>query len=173
MAYPTLYAGQRLTAALLQSMQPLYVAKPTDQSVTNSTTNVNDSAISVAVAANAAYLVTGMLLYSARSDTDVKIGWTGPGGSSFDWIAHAQSQDGSGGLASTGVVVDRQSIGNTSFPLGGFGAENTTYMTAPFWGRLVTSGSTGTLQLNWAQRVANVTSSIMRAGSWIRAERVL
>ncbi|MFF4369622.1 hypothetical protein [Streptomyces sp. NPDC001594] len=172
MPYPIFYAGQRMTAALMQSTQPIYVEKPTDQPVTNSTTNVNDTALTASVAANAKYFVQGMLLYSARTDTDIKIGWTGPSGSVFDWISHGQSQDGTGGLAGSGVVVDRQSIGNTTFPLGGFGAENTTYMTAPFWGRLTTSSTAGSLQLNWSQRVANVTSSIMRAGSWILLTRV-
>ncbi|GAA3374745.1 hypothetical protein [Streptomyces racemochromogenes] len=172
MPYPVISAGQRITAGLLTSMLPAPIVKPSDQSVTSSTTNINDTALLSPVAANASYIVTGVLLYSARTDTDVKIGWTGPSGSTFDWIAHGQSQDGTGGLAGSGVVVDRQSIGNTSFPLGGFGAENSTFMTAPLWGRLVTSSTAGTLQLNWAQRVSNATASIMRAGSWILLTRV-
>ncbi|MFE3762264.1 hypothetical protein ACFXPI_10925 [Streptomyces sp. NPDC059104] len=172
MPYPVISAGQRITAGLLTSMLPAPIFKAADQSVTNSTTNVNDNHLLSAVAANATYIITGMLLYSARTDTDVKIGFSGPSGAAMDWIAHAQSQDGTGGLASTGVVVDKQSIGNTSFPLGGFGAENTTIMTAPLWGRLVTSSTAGTFQLNWAQRVSNATASIMRANSWILLTRV-
>ncbi|MFD9569998.1 hypothetical protein ACFWBI_09150 [Streptomyces sp. NPDC059982] len=172
MPFPVISAGQRITAGLLTSMLPAPIVKGADQAVVSNTTNVNDNHLLSPVAANAAYIVTGVLLYSARTDTDIKIGWTGPSGAAFDWIAHGQSQDGTGGLAGSGVVVDRQSLGNTSFPLGGFGAENTTYMTAPLWGRLVTSATAGTLQLNWAQRVSNATSSIMRAGSWILLTRV-
>ncbi|MFJ8163808.1 hypothetical protein ACIRBY_23175 [Streptomyces sp. NPDC096136] len=172
MPYPVISAGQRITAGLLTSMLPAPVVKPADELRTSTTTNSGDAHLLVPAAANATYLVTGMLLYSARTDTDIKIGWTGPAGSSMDWIAHSQSQDGTGGIAAAGVVVDKQSIGATSFPLGGFGAENTTIMTAPLWGRLVTSATAGTLQLNWAQRVTNATSSIMRAGSWILLTRV-
>lgn len=172
MPYPVISAGQRITAGLLTSMLPAPITKVADQSVTNSTTNVNDTHLLSSVAANAVYIVTGMLLYSARSDTDIKIGWTGPSAATFDWISHAQSPGGTGGVASLGVVVDRQSIGATAFPLDGFGAENTTVMTAPLWGRLVTSAAAGTFQLNWSQRTANATSAIMRAGSWILLTRV-
>jgi hypothetical protein len=172
MVYPAVVAGQPITAALLQSMLPTYVIKGSDQSVTSSTTNVNDTGLLVSVAASATYLITGMLLYSAHSSADIKLGWSGPSGATFDWIIHAQTT-GTGGLATAGMVVDRQSIGNSAFPLGGFGAENTTLMTAPLWGRLVTSATAGTFQLNWAQQTSNATASIMRAGSWLRLDRVV
>ncbi|MEV6569919.1 hypothetical protein [Streptomyces sp. NPDC051577] len=172
MPYPVIPAGQRITAGLLTSMLPSPIVKPADEPRTSTTTNSNDAHLLVAVAANATYLFSGMLLYSARTDTDVKIGWTGPSGATMDWIAHAQSIDGTGGVAAAGVVVDKQSIGALSFPLGGYGAENTTIMTATLSGRLVTSATAGNLQLNWAQRVTNATSSIMRAGSWILLTRV-
>ncbi|AZM91428.1 hypothetical protein [Streptomyces sp. W1SF4] len=171
MPYPVISAGQRITAGLLTSMLPSPVVKAADEPRASTTTNANDSHLLVPVAANATYLMSGMLLYSARTDTDIKIGFTGPSGATLDWIAHGQPQDGTGGV-STGMVVDKQSIGATAFPLGGYGAENTTVMTAPLFGRLVTSASAGTLQLNWAQRVTNATSSIMRAGSWILLTRV-
>lgn len=171
MPYPTIRAGMKLTASVLQAMQPVTVTKTADQSVTSSTTNVNDNHLFVALSANAVYHVTGMLFYSARTDTDIKIGWTGPTGSTFYWIAHGQIQDGTGGV-SAGMVVDRQSIGATAFPLGGFGAENTTYMTAPLWGVVTTSSTAGNLQFNWAQRVSNGTASIVRAGSFIDLIRV-
>ncbi|MFJ3834436.1 hypothetical protein ACIPY6_02845 [Streptomyces sp. NPDC090054] len=172
MPYPVIQAGQRITAGLLTSMQPSPIVKPADESRTSTTTNTNDLHLLVPVAANATYLATGLLLYSARTDTDIRIGWTGPSGAVFDWIIHAQSQDGTGGVASAGIVVDRQSIAGGGFPLGGFAAENTTIMTGTLSGRLVTSATAGNLQLNWAQRISNATSSIMRAGSWILLERV-
>ncbi|MFD6874539.1 MULTISPECIES: hypothetical protein [unclassified Streptomyces] len=172
MPYPVISAGQRITAALLTSMLPTQIVKTIDQQVVNSTTNVNDNHLLAPVAANATYNVTGMLLYSTRSDTDLKIGWTGPTGALMDWISHGQSPGGTGGVANLGVVVDRQSIGNTAFPLDGFGAENTTFMTAPFWGRLTTVATAGTFQLNWAQRTANANAAIMRAGSWFLLQRV-
>lgn len=171
MSYPVISAGQRITAGLLTSMLPIDVTKGSDQSVTSSTTNVNDNELFASVAANATYNVRGLLLYSARSDTDVKIGWSVPSGGSFSWIAHGQIQDGTGGV-SAGMVVDRQSAGATAFPLGGAAAENTTYMTAIIEGRVVTVGTSGTFRLNWAQRVSNGTASIMRAGSYLQLTRI-
>lgn len=171
MPYPSAAPGRWIPASQLNEMQPLYVEKSADQSIASSTANTNDNALLVPVAANAKYIVSGMLLYSAHSSADIKIGWSGPSDATFDWIIHAQTTA-TGGVASNGVVVDRQVIGNSAFPLGGFGAENTTYMTAPLTGRLVTSSTAGTLQLNWAQQTSNGTASIMRAGSWLMLNRV-
>ncbi|MCP3758222.1 hypothetical protein [Streptomyces sp. TBY4] len=171
MVYPSAAAGRWIPASQLNAMQPLYVEKSADQSITSSTVNVNDNALLVPVEANAKYIVNGMLLYSAHSSADIRMGWTGPSDATFEWIIHAQTTA-TGGVASNGVVVDRQVIGNSAFPLGGFGAENSTFMTAPLWGRLVTSTTAGTLQLNWAQQTSNATASIMRAGSWLMLTRV-
>lgn len=172
MVYPSAAAGRWIQASQLDAMQPLYVEKSADQQAVSSTTNANDNALLVPVETNAKYVLSGMLLYSARSDTDIKMGWTVPSGASLDWIAHAQIQAGTTGIASSGIVVDRQIHGNTAFPLGGAAAENTTYMTATLSGRLVTGGTAGNLQLNWAQISSNAVASIMRAGSWLLLTRV-
>lgn len=168
--YPVPLAGTPLTADFLASMLPQMVEKTADESRTSTTTNTNDGHLFFTVEANAVYVVEGLFLYSARSDADVKIGFTGPSGTTFEWIAHAQTQDGTGGV-STGMVVDRQNIGATSFPMGGAGAENTTVMTGLLRGRIDTAGTAGTFNFNWAQRVSNATASIMRAGSWIKFQR--
>ncbi|MFD4740626.1 hypothetical protein ACFWNQ_25160 [Streptomyces virginiae] len=172
MQYPTWAAGQRVTAAGLASMTPPVAYKSADQTIASSTTNVNDNHLFQSCAANAIFVVTGFLLYSAHQDADIKMGWTGPSGATFAWIAHASTQSQTGGIASSGIVVDRQNIGASSFPLGGYGAENTTVMTATLMGTLVTSSTAGALQLTWAQRVSNATGSIMRTGSWLRLERI-
>lgn len=171
MVYPSWTAGQKITAALLNAMQPLYVAKPSDQSVTSSTTNVNDTALFLALEANSVYTVSGLLLYSAHQDGDIRMGWAVPAGATFQWICHAQNAGGTSGI-STGVVVDLQNAGAGTFPLGGADTGNTTVMTGLLCGRIVTSGTAGNLQYNWAQRVSSGTASIMRAGSWIQAQRV-
>lgn len=171
MVYPNILAGTPITADLLRSMQPLFVAKTADQSVTSSTTNVNDTALALGVEADAEYVLTGLLLYSAHQDADIKCGWTGPTSAVMDWSCHAQTQAGTTAI-SAGFVADRQAIGATTFPLGGADATNTVVMTAWIRGRLDTAGTSGTLQLNWAQRTSNATSSIMRAGSWLMLERV-
>lgn len=171
MVYPPITAGQRITAALLNSMQPLYVQKPSDQSVTNSTVNVNDTALLLALEANATYVVSGILSYSAHQDGDIRMGWTVPSGGTFQWLCHAQNAGGTTGI-STGVVVDMQNAGAGTFPLGGADTSNATVMTGLLSGRIVTSATAGNLQLNWAQRVSHATASIMRAGSWVLAQRV-
>ncbi|MFG2995542.1 hypothetical protein [Streptomyces sp. NPDC048340] len=139
--------------------------------MTSSTVNVNDTALLLPLEVNATYTVSGLLLYSAHQDGDIRIGWSGPSAATFQWICHAQNAGGTSGI-STGVVVDLQNIGAGTFPLGGADTGNTTVMTGLLAGRVVTSATAGNLQLNWAQRVSHATSSIMRAGSWIQAQRV-
>lgn len=169
--YPVPLAGTPITADLLQSMLPQMVEKTADEQRVSTTSNTNDLHLFYPVEANAVYVVEGLLLYSARDDTDIKIGFTGPSGATFDWTCHAQNPTSTGGLTAGGIVVDRQVIGNTAFPLGGFGAENTTYMTALLRGRIDTAGTAGTFNLNWSQRVTNATAAIMRAGSWLKFQR--
>lgn len=167
--YPTPLAGTPITADFLASMLPQVVEKTADETRTNTTTNTNDLHLFYPVEANAVYIVEGLLLYSARDDTDIKMGFTGPSGTTFDWIIHAATQSQTGALTSLGVVADRQSIGATAFPLGGH--DPSIYMTALLRGRLDTAGTAGTFNLNWAQRVTNAVSATMRAGSWIKFQR--
>lgn len=167
--YPVPLAGTPITADFLASMLPQMVEKFSDETRVSTTTNTNDNALFFPVEANAVYNVEGLLLYSARDDTDIKMGFTGPSGTTFDWIIHASTQSQTGALTSLGVVADKQSIGATAFPLGGHDPSIT--MTAVLRGRLDTAGTAGTFNLNWAQRVSNAVAATMRAGSWMKFTR--
>ena len=140
--------------------------------MTSSTTLVDDTHLSVTVDASCIYEVTGLFVYSAHQDADIRIAWSGPSGVTYNWITHAQLQGTTGTIATGGVVLDRQSIGSAFFPLGGAAAENTTVMTGTLRGLLVVGGTGGTFKLQWAQYASNGTSSIMRAGSYIVLRRV-
>ena len=168
--YPVPLAGTPLTADFLASMLPQLVEKTAAQSVVSSTVNVNDNHLFYPVEANAIYTMEGLLLYSVRSDTDINFGFTGPSGTTIDWTCHAMDPAGSG-ISTTSVIVARQAIGGTAFPLGGFGADNNSYMTALLRGRIDTAATAGTFQLTWAQRVSNATAAVMQAGSWMKFTR--
>ncbi|MQY07749.1 hypothetical protein [Actinomadura macrotermitis] len=146
----------------------LLARKSADQTVTNSTTVVDDSDLVLTLPPGGLYELSGMLIYSAHMDADLKIMWSGPANATLDWSCRAlhSASDGVDGLQ----FVDRQTI--TSMPgLGGGAANNTVVLTGTLHG-LLSSGDGGTLRLRWAQRVANATGSILRASSYVLLRRV-
>lgn len=168
MAYPTIAAGQRVTASLLASMLPLSVVKATDEQRSSNTTMTTDNALTLAVAANATYLFEGYVSYSqnlgASSTAGIKIGWTAPIGATLTW-----SSDGTDGPTSlTGQDATSQPITQTrSLP-----ANGVTSMRAAPTGLLTTGGTAGAFALQWAQVSSSATPTIVRAGSWVRLIRV-
>lgn len=142
--------------------------KTADQSVTNSTTLVNDNDITFTVVANGVYVVRGMLSGTGSTTGDVKIGWTAPAGATFDWNATTQPASASTTVGS--IATDRSPIANTA-TIGTIGAG--TIMTAPVNGLLVVAGTAGSFTLQFAQQALDAgTASIMKAGSYIVLERL-
>ena len=105
-------SAQPVTAAQLNLLQPIYVPKPSNQSVNNSSVLVNDTALFVALQANQTYQVDAFILASHQNTTatlpQLRSAWTlsltgtSPGrfvsgstdgvGSFTSWSQH-QSQD--------------------------------------------------------------------------------
>lgn len=163
-------AGQVPTAGEVDDLATLFAYKTADESVGSSTTVQDDDHLFVTVAANSIYRVFAHLIYSARSDTDIKYGWVGPTGAALRWNAIAQDSANTGLTGTTYWGSDDiTQLGHTA---GGAGAENTTYMGSWVWGILRTAGTAGTFKLQWAQSVSNATSTIMRADSWLSLNKV-
>lgn len=168
MAYPTISAGQTVTAGLLASMLPLSVVKTTDESRSSNATMTTDNALTLAVAAGATYLLEAYVSYSqnlaASSTSGIKLGWTAPSGSTLVW-----SSDGTDGPTSlTGQDVTSNSLATTRSLPSNLG----TSMRAAPTGSLVVGGTAGTFGLQWAQVSSSTTPLLVRAGSWIRLIRV-
>lgn len=168
MVYPTIAAGQRVTASLLTSMLPITVVKQADEQRSSTTTMATDAELTLAVVANATYLFEGYVSYSqnlgASSTAGIKIGWTAPTGASLTW-----SSDGTDGPTSlTGQDATSQPITQTrSLP-----ANGVTSMRAAPTGLLTVSSTAGTFGLQWAQVSSSATPTFVRAGSWLRLIRV-
>lgn len=106
MAYPVFTAGQRLTAALLTSMQWQTVEQGSDQVVNNSVATVNTNLILTADA-GATYIFRLRLALTGDPAADAKVGWSVPSGGSltrFAWGVGADSPaDGTNLTASDAV----------------------------------------------------------------------
>lgn len=158
------YAGQRITAALLNAIQPLSATRASTQTVSNSTTLVNDDTLLLALVANATYRIEGQLYYNqtAAGTAGIKIGWTLPAGATgFNETFHAD----------TGTSVLTGFFASNWAGTIAAGTSGTSVVGMTIHGTLTTV-SAGTLQLQWAQNTSSATGTQMQVSSSLVAWRI-
>jgi len=166
MSPPTWSVGQVLTAADVNSwFVPLAVAKTSDQSVTSSTTLVNDTALVLAVAANATYWMELYLNYEGgtANASDLKFGWTFPAGLTIRAQPLLVDPAGATRILNTQIQTTVSNAGTQ-------GAGNLS--SVGLRGNVTTSGTSGNLQLQWAQNTSNGTATIVHTGSLLVLQRI-
>jgi hypothetical protein len=174
MAAPDFTAGRPPTAAELQFLVPLFVRKTSNQSVTSSTTLVNDSALVLPMLASVTYELTAQLFYIGNDTGDIKVTFTQPTGSTLSWGPIGASQAAVTGSATAGTGewwgtnVNTTASPTTSMPMGG----STSDLHMVIRGIVVVSATAGNLQLQWAQNTSNGTATTVKAGSWMSLRRV-
>ena len=164
MAIGLFTAGTRITAALLNSIAPLSVIKPSDQSVTSSTVLVNDSALFLPVVASATYFFMSSLDFegAAIGTGDLKIEWTVPAGATLRFDLH--------GVNTASSSYSSTFTDTTTISLGTTGAAS--LRGATMAGSLVMSSTAGNLQLKWAQNTSSATATIVHAQSTVALWRI-
>jgi hypothetical protein len=165
-AVPTWVVGQVLTASDVNSwFVPLAAYKGADQSVTSSTTLVNDSALVVPVAANAVY------------DFSLRVFYTGGTTGTGDIITQLTVPSGTTGLlriAGLNLSLAFQ-YGYRTIPIAAlaFGGNGTsTLEVCEITGTVTTSSTAGNLQFQWAQNTSSATATTVKAGSVLVAQRI-
>lgn len=168
MVYPTILAGQKLTASLLSSMQPLWAGKTASTSRSSTTTATADPELALTVEANAEYAFSAFIRYSGGQTGDLKCTFTGPSGSSGSWGARTMSTTATAATDSSEAIRTpngtTKAIGNisTSVP-----------QTFNVMGRLITSSTSGTFSFDWAQNTSDATATVIEADSYMTLIRVL
>lgn len=158
---PTLYAGQRLTAATLQAMVGLKAAKTADLGRTSTTALTADPDLSVTLAANSVYVVGLLLLYKGGTtgSSDFKFSWSLPSGASlageYMGIANPVS------LVSATITGASTTVSYTN------GTGNPFPVTIE--ATVTTGSSAGAFALTWAQNTSSATTTTLMAGSNLRA----
>lgn len=145
----------------------IFAVKPTDQTLTASTTLQNDSALlTPTLSPNSTWEVMALIAYDDSTTGDFKIGWAHPTGSTFVW---------SGAAAGTGASTAPVNLGGaingvtSSGIYGGVGAG--TQIPVLVQG-ILTVTTAGVLQLQWAQNASDPATLTVRAGSYLRLKRV-
>lgn len=151
------------------SIEELYVRKTADESVTNSTALQDDNHLSLSVNASTTYEVTAALIYDGDTAGDIKVGWTAPASATLDWTLDAMSPATTGTAGQ--VNLSHATVSETlSGGARGTGAANRA-VALPH-GLLQVAGTSGTLQLRWAQNTSSATATTVWTHSYLRAKRV-
>ena len=156
-AASSITAGSRILASQIQGVAPLGAYKITGQSVTSSTTLVNDGDLYLSVAANGVYVVQGSFLVTGGAG-NFKYTFTIPSGAGGNFSATQYTTG--------GTFESLTPITWTTVPTAQSGEAIWLY------GLLVNSTTAGTLQLQWAQNTSNGTPTTVGAYSYITAWQI-
>ena len=150
-------------ARILQSA-PLVGYKSANTAVSNSTTLVNATGLSVTVGANRVYLLDGFIINDTDNVAKIKFGWSVPSGCEVRWQMVAPWEGNNAQIEFLAVY----SPGDPDHPYSQFG------IAAGFQlaGTVITGANGGTVQLRFAQNTARPINTTVNAGSWIRLQEV-
>lgn len=169
--YPSVYAGQRLTATLVASMLPIYAAKTGSTDRTSTTTISADPDLQVALEANAEYEFSFMLRIGGNQTGKIDIQMTTPSGATGSYSCTRLS---SSATADTGDATEVRSSTRLLFNVETtFSPVSTTaHQVLIGRGRVITSSTAGTFSVDWAQNVSNATATTMHSDSFIKMIRM-
>ena len=135
------------------------VRKSSDQTVTSSTTLVNDTQLKFAVAANETYIFQAWLYtYAADGTPDIKTTFTGPAGSTVLWSSSQVIFNASGATTLT-VVAPGGTVGDFFV--------DANLRAIQLYGTILNGSTAGDVQLQWAQNTSSANGTSVKAGSSI------
>jgi hypothetical protein len=139
------------------------VRKSSDQSVTNSTTLVNDTALAIPLGTNDFVEFTAyIIMTSAATQPDIKYTFTAPAGATIHWLSNFEE-----GSSITNNPIITVSGTTTSGNLTTANALDVIQV----WGTIQTVGTGGSLQFQWAQNNTNATATVVKTNSYLKATR--
>ncbi|MEV4059735.1 hypothetical protein [Nonomuraea dietziae] len=150
-------------------LQQVHVIKAADESVGTSTTMQDDDHLFAAVEAGTDYWLQAYLIYEGEIGADLKIGWSAPSGTTFNWMSDSLGS-GTTDTACRGAVSRSLQL-LTSQPGPGTLGAGILAISLPR-GVVQVGGTSGTLRFRWAQLVNTVTPTIVKAGSMLRLRRL-
>jgi hypothetical protein len=166
-------AGEQPSAADMNRyfMQQHHALKTVDESVTNSTVLQDDNELFVPVQAGTDYWVSALIIYEGPENAvggDLKMGWSVPSGSTFDWVSDSLGSNAS----STVEVISRSHQTAASQPAPGTVGIGTNIACIPK-GVLRVGASSGIFRFRWAQLNATAVASVrVKAGSILTLRRL-
>ncbi|TDC63883.1 hypothetical protein E1258_09565 [Micromonospora sp. KC207] len=145
----------------------LFVRRTADHAgIASSTAVADDGVLQVSVAPGAVYVLQAMIVYTASSAGDIKLGWAAPSGSSLTWTPCGLTTTTT--TAAGSVRLPSKTLADTDIP----GAVDvSTPVTALPTGLLVVGATAGLFKLQWAQGVSDLGATVVKAGSYLMLTR--
>lgn len=158
-------AGSKIQAANLLLMEPQNAVKNGVQSVTSSTTLVDDNDMVFTLPGSGTYVWTTFLNYTGGTlgSSDLKCTFAYTGTSSFGVWGGA----GIATSATTAIQAGGNSLGSTV----SWGTSGGSFFTLHMHGSVFATSS-GTLKLQWAQNTSSATSTNLRQGSFMQVWQI-
>lgn len=168
--YPSITAGQKLTADLLNSMLPQFVYKAANTERSSTTTVSSDPDLQISLEAGT-YFVEFFLIAGGVTASDIKTAWSTPSGSSG-----LKSVVGPGSTATDANADNismRSGVHGFATEITYSGVRNATNQVFRIYEHgVVTVTTAGTLALQWAQATSGATASRIGAGSLMRVTQI-
>ncbi len=171
----TWVTGEQVTAALMNThikdnllaIGGTFVYKASDETVNNSATLQDDDDLKFTVGANELWIFEAVLNMTDASNgtADTKYTFTGPASSVAVFASHPAIN--SSGTFEVSVARPLASVEQTEGASAANGGRIHNVS-----GQIDTAGTSGTMQLQWAQLTANASDLKMLAGSWLTAREV-
>ncbi|WP_067470028.1 hypothetical protein [Actinomadura macra] len=168
--YPQIAAGQRITAALLKSMQQEEILKTANTDRVNNTLSA-DPELTIGLDASAVFFVQFDLLCGGTTTADIQTRWAVPAGASGLKSILGPGSTAAEGSADNIAMRDGVHAFGTLVPYSGV-RNSTGNLWRAYESAIVTTVSAGTLSLEWAQVTTNATASRVSAGSLLRVKRI-
>jgi len=144
---------------------PLFVRKTADEAVTSSTTLQNDDHLFLALAASTYYTFQAFIDYDGATTGDFKMGFTVPAGATINWFSV-----GGGSAMSSDTAVTQMNIRPRKDATANTYGALTTGDNLHVVGYVLTAGTSGNLQMQWAQGTSDATATNVRTHSWMEAQ---
>lgn len=146
------------------------VHKTADESVISSTTMQNDNHLLVSVAANAEYEIELQMAANGSAAGDIKLQWTIPSGATTQRFCRGPDTSSAGSSAATTIRCNGVTNGHgTAINYGLFSTSEQSWIEERMY--IVTAGTAGVVQLQWAQNASTATNTTVEAGSYISYRR--
>jgi len=180
-SFPTLLAGQRITAGLLTSMLPQVGRKPADTSRTSNNVQAPDPHIQFSVVAGGVYTVSGYILYDSDAAVDIILSFQSPSGTNGRWTGYGTGTTVVSGTAGGGTQQNSTSTWGYTLrneysditqtrTFGGLGVGQP--QTVMIDATLRVGVNSGAFGLQWSQATSSAIATTVYTDSWLSLQRI-
>lgn len=147
----------RDTSGNVRGLLPAVAIATANQSITSTTTQTASTYLTLAVEANATYLMWGWIVFNGPASNSIAFAFTAPSGATMTWSSGGQNN----GVSLAPTAAPTWGTSGTGSP-----------SAVDFFGLLATSATTGALTLTFAQGTSSSTATTLMSNSVLRLERV-